>query len=161
MRTSWLEAFVRDARLSLRRLRRDWRFTIAAVLLLSLGIGANTAIFSVVDAVLLRTAPLTDPDRLVDIYQNAINPGGIDASPYPAYLDVSTCTDVFASMTAALIPRGISYQDDGRLRSTTVVARTSRDARGLLAAMQRELRTVDAALPSIEATTWGRCWRIR
>jgi predicted permease len=117
---SWLAALSHDVRHSLRRLRRDWRFSVAAVLLLGLGIGANTAIFSVVDAVLLRAAPLGDPDRLVDIYQNAVNPGGLDASSYPAYVDVSAYTDVFASTTAALVPRGVSFQHNGRLRSAVV-----------------------------------------
>ena len=49
---------------------RDWRFTTAAVLILGLAIGANTAIFSVVNAVLFRDSPFADPDRLVNIYQN-------------------------------------------------------------------------------------------
>ena len=64
------DALVRDARHGVRRLVRDWRFTTAAVLILGLAIGANTAIFSVVNAVLLRDSPFADPDRLVNISQN-------------------------------------------------------------------------------------------
>ena len=66
--TAILDALVRDTRYALRRLARDWRFTAAAVLILGLGIGANTAIFSLVNAALLRGQALPDPDRLVDIY---------------------------------------------------------------------------------------------
>jgi putative ABC transport system permease protein len=63
---------------SLRRLLRDWRFTTAAVLILGLGIGASTAVFSIINAVLFRHTPLPAPDRLVDIYQRSADPGGQD-----------------------------------------------------------------------------------
>jgi putative ABC transport system permease protein len=107
---------VSDIRHSIRRLARDWRFTAAAVLILGLGIGATTAIFSLVNAVLFRTQSLADPDRLVDIYQTGINAEGVDANSYPAYLDIATYTDVFAGTAAASIPLGVNYLDDGALR---------------------------------------------
>ena len=110
------EVFVRDLRHSFRRLIRDWRFTTAAVLILALGIGANTAIFSLINAVLIRPTQLAEPDRLVDIYQNAANPGGVDANSYAAYLDMAAYTGVFASATAALIPLGVTYLHDGTVR---------------------------------------------
>lgn len=55
-----LDALARDTRSGLRRLVRDWRFTTAAVLILGLAIGANTAIFSLVNAVLFRQRALAD-----------------------------------------------------------------------------------------------------
>src|SRR5262247_2657828 len=64
------DALVRDTRHGLRRLVRDWRFTTAAVLILGIAIGANAAIFSVVNAVLFRKEAFADHDRLVNIYQN-------------------------------------------------------------------------------------------
>jgi predicted permease len=112
-----IDALLRDARHAVRRLARDWRFTAAAVLILGLGIGANTAIFSLINATLFRQQSFADPDRLVDIYQNATNAGGIDGNSYPAYLDMAAYTDVFASTTAALVPRGVNYLDEGALRS--------------------------------------------
>src|SRR5215471_13695394 len=60
-----MEQFVRDARYALRAMRRDAGFCAVAVLILGLGIGANTAIFSVVNTVLFRALPFRDPGRLV------------------------------------------------------------------------------------------------
>jgi predicted permease len=114
------EELASDCRHALRRLGRDWRFTAAAVLILGLGTGANTAVFSLVNAVLFRHAPLHAPDRLVDLYQRAANPGAQDFSSYPAYLDMAARTDVFAGATTASIPRGVSYQHAGELRRAVV-----------------------------------------
>jgi predicted permease len=111
---------MRDLREGLRRLLRDWRFTTATVLILGTGIGVNTALFSLVNAMLFRKQALADPDRLVDIYQNGANPGGMDANSYPAYLDIAAYTDVFASTTAVLVPRGVNYLDQGALRRAVV-----------------------------------------
>src|SRR5262245_23185177 len=68
--TAGWDALVRDARHGLRRLVRDWRFTTAAVLILGLAIGANTAIFSLVNAALFRPQAVAAPERVVNIYQN-------------------------------------------------------------------------------------------
>ena len=111
-----VEALLRDTRHGVRRLLRDWPFTVAAVVILGLGIGANTAIFSLINATLLRGQSVADPHRLVDIYQTATNDGGVDGNTYPAYLDMAAYTDVFANTTAATVPNGVNYQDAGALR---------------------------------------------
>src|SRR5919204_5321082 len=60
----WLRDALRDSRYSLRLLARSPAFTVVAVLTLTIGIGVNTAIFSVIHAVLLRPMPYADPNRL-------------------------------------------------------------------------------------------------
>ncbi len=115
-----IDALARDIRHAVRRLVRDWRFTAAAVLILGLGIGANTALFSLINASLIRGQSLADPDRLVDIYQRATNAGGMDANSYPAYLDMAAYTDVFASTTVASVPHPLRYLDEGALRPAVV-----------------------------------------
>jgi predicted permease len=114
--TGAVDVLWRDTRHAVRRLARDWRFTAAAVLILGLGIGANTAIFSLINATLFRQQSVTDPDRLVNLYQRASNAGSQDGNSYPAYLDMAAYTDVFSSTTTAMVPRGVNYLDEGALR---------------------------------------------
>jgi predicted permease len=66
-RLPWLDTLLQDARFGLRLLRKNPGFTLAAILTLALGIGANTAIYSVVDGVLLNPIPFPQPDRIVDL----------------------------------------------------------------------------------------------
>jgi putative ABC transport system permease protein len=94
---------ISDLRQSLRTLRRNPAFAIGAILVLALGIGANTAIFSIVNAAMLRPLPFADPDRLVQLWH--IPPAksfpGIDLfSVSPAnYLDWKAQSTSFDSMS--------------------------------------------------------------
>jgi predicted permease len=86
-----MSTLLADVRYALRGLRRSPLFAVVAVLSLALGIGANTAIFTLLDQVLLRKLPVNDPDRLVMIYQRANNMGsnmGSRMNSYPLYQDL-------------------------------------------------------------------------
>jgi predicted permease len=79
-----------DLRLALRGLRRNPLFTTVAILSLSLGIGANTAIFTLIDQILLRKLPVSHPEQLVMLYQTGPHNGsnmGSRMHSYPIYQD--------------------------------------------------------------------------
>jgi len=75
----WLDDLARDVRHGLRALRRSPAFTSAALLTLTIGIAANTAVFSLVNAVLLRPLPYPDADRLVAVWHTAPGAQGLSA----------------------------------------------------------------------------------
>ena len=91
----WLESIGTDLRYALRTLRRNPAFTTVVVLTLALGIGANTAIFSVVRGVLLKPLPHRDGDRLIYLRQSTDGPGGANIS-----FSVPEVTDLRAGVPA-------------------------------------------------------------
>src|SRR5205085_554841 len=98
-KTNMLGDLRQDLRYGLRMLAKNPAFTIIAVLALALGIGANTAIFSVVDAVLLRPLAFKNPDRLVMIWENATHLGFPKDTPSPAnFIDWRQQSTVFDGM---------------------------------------------------------------
>ena len=94
------ESFLADIRFALRWLRKSPGFTFVAVASLALGIGFNTALFTVVDSLLFKPLPVADPDSLVDVYTsaNASRGGQFSTSSYPDYLDIRSSNDVFTDV---------------------------------------------------------------
>ena len=91
---------LQDVRFGLRMLVKKPAFTILAVLMLALGVGANTAIFSIVNAVLLRSLPYRDPDRLVRIFFNEPGVGLRDVKfSKPELDDLQARAGVFEDVT--------------------------------------------------------------
>ena len=95
-----MNSFLQDVRHSLRQLRRSPAFTIAAVLVLALGIGAVTAVFSLIDAALLRMLPVRSPEQLVEF--KSINPRWPenDVFSYPAFQAFKSQTQVLQGALA-------------------------------------------------------------
>src|SRR5216110_891896 len=87
-----------DLRFALRQLLKNPGFTAVAVLTLALGIGANTAMFSVINAVLLRPLPYTQPDRLVWMSESGDEVANRPLS-YPNFVDWRARNHVFQSMS--------------------------------------------------------------
>lgn len=96
-----MEALLQDIRYALRRLRKSPAFSAVAVLTFALGIGANTAMFSVINAVLLRPLPYPDSDNLVQIYETDTS-RGTTKGPVSAYnfADWQKQASVFEGMSA-------------------------------------------------------------
>jgi putative ABC transport system permease protein len=120
----WFEDTLRDATYAGRGLSRSRGLTAAVVLTLGLGIGSNTAIFSVVDQLLLRPLPYPDGDQLVTVYEAGLgDPGHMDVSPanwLDWQRDSRTIQSFAAWRTASLTLTGIG--DPTRLRAQIVSA---------------------------------------
>jgi predicted permease len=96
----WLEELWQDLRFSTRMLAKNPGFTLVAVITLALGIGANTAIFSLIDSVLLKLLPVKDPAQLVTLANTT--GAGEKGHPfsYPLYQDLRERNQVFAGILA-------------------------------------------------------------
>ena len=94
-----METLLQDVRYGLRMILKKPGFTVIAVVALALGIGANTAIFSVVNGVLLRPLPYEDPDRLVRLSEWSPQVPGMSIS-YPNFIDWREQNSVFSGLAA-------------------------------------------------------------
>jgi putative ABC transport system permease protein len=95
------ESLLQDLRYSLRTFTKSPRFTAFAIITLALGIGANTSMFSVVNAIMLRPLPFPDYEQLVYVWENNLNAGLRRGISSPAnYLDWRERNTVFAEMSA-------------------------------------------------------------
>lgn len=93
----WVSEAAQDARVGLRVLRRTPGFAVAAILTLALGIGANTAIYSLLDAVLLRPLPWPEPERLAILWETRAD-GGTNSASGGAFLDWRTHQTQFSAI---------------------------------------------------------------
>ncbi|HEX8459368.1 MAG TPA: ABC transporter permease [Pyrinomonadaceae bacterium] len=122
-----IESFIQDARFGTRMLLKNPGFTVVSVIALALGIGANSAIFSVVNTVLLRPLPYPDPDQLVMVWEDDTKGGYPRDTPAAAnYIDWRDQNGVFEGMAAVaeqnfnLTGKGEPERLEGRRVSTNL-----------------------------------------
>jgi macrolide transport system ATP-binding/permease protein len=105
-----METFFQDVRYGVRMLVKNPGFSLIALLSLALGIGANTAIFSLVNTVLLRPFPVAEPQQLQALNVQGKN-GSLAAFSYPYYLDFRDRNDVLSGIYVSRVaPMGLSHQ---------------------------------------------------
>jgi predicted permease len=153
-----------DVRYALRWLRGSPGFAAVAILSLGLGIGLNTAIFSVVDALLLRPLPVTQPERLVDVYTSlSATPGaagGFSTHSVPDLDDYRAQNGVFDDMIGYSMMFAAVGRDRPRLTLGETVTGNYFDVLGVRAVLGRPLQMGDEApgAPRVVALS-ERYWR--
>jgi len=157
-------ALLQDLRYGIRTLAKNPGFTVVVVLTLALGIGANTAIFSVVDAVLLRALPYPQADRLFTVYQTLPQDPAQNAGvSYPNYLDWTQQNQVFDSIAAV---RGnvlaLSGQGEPTYIQTGSVTSNYFDVMRVKPLLGRTLQSSDDALDANPVVVMSESlWRAR
>ncbi len=132
-----MKSFWQDLRYAARMLSKSPAFTAIAVLSLALGIGANTSIFSFVNAVLLRPLPVVEPERLVSVF-NSQRDDPYNVSSYPDYVDYRDKNEVFSGLAAsANISLSLNSDDQTEAISGLIVTGNYFDVLGVRAALGR------------------------
>jgi predicted permease len=157
----WWDQLHQDLRYGLRSLWKAPAFTAAAALTVALGVGANTAIFSLVDAVLLQSLPVHSPKELVFL-DAAGSAGGSGAPPYPCFARLRAETGSFAGM-AAFSSDELRIEVDGKPEQVMgqVASGNYFDVLGLRPALGRLMNEADEQLSPPIAIISDRYWRRR
>ena len=114
-----MNTLLQDVKYALRMLMKSPGFTAIAVLTLALGIGGNTAIFSVINSVLLEPLPFKNPAQLVDLRETESAPGNFPLDG-PDFLDWQKQNTAFASMSLFGYPQGFNASGQGEAESVSV-----------------------------------------
>ncbi len=107
-----MDLFARDLKYAVRQLLKAPVFSATAILIVAIGIGANTAAFSVVNAMLFRPQPFERPAELVDIYQDS-DDGEPNSSSFPAYRDIAAYDELFTGVAATFVTSTRLQREDG------------------------------------------------
>ncbi len=135
-----------DIKYAVRWLFRSPGFAAVAILSLGLGIGANTAMFSLVDALLLRPIPVEDPGALVDVFTSGSDGDEYATTSYPDYLDIQAQNTVFSEMTAySMMLAPLNLGDRARLVMGHIVTSNHFNMLGIGPFLGRMLQPSDDA----------------
>jgi putative ABC transport system permease protein len=115
-----MNALVQDLNYAIRMLLKNPGFTVVAMLILALGIGANTAIFSVINSVLLRPLPFRDPGRLVQLWETEAASGNYPLAG-PDYLDWEKQNHTLEGSSLYTWSRGVNASGSGEPETASVV----------------------------------------
>ena len=167
--TQWLESIVQDLRYAVRTLRQAPAFTAASILTLALGIGANTAIFQLLDAIRLRSLPVPDPQQLAKIQIANGRPFGVshysDNLSYPIFEQIRQHQEAFSGVFAWDSGYGAERIGTGEQARMVPVLRVSGDffptvgiapAAGRLLAPDDDLRGCAEPRVVLSHTFWQR-----
>ncbi len=147
-----MSALLQDLRYAIRQLRKSPGFTLIAMSILALGIGANTAIYSLLDQVLLRSLPVKDPGGLVQLKSVGSDSGHVSSwggddhlyFSYPMYRDLRDKSSVFDGMLARTPAQvGIQYHNDSKLGMAELVSGNYFQVLGLTPAVGRLIMPSD------------------
>ena len=143
-----MDRFLQDLRYALRQLTKAPGFTVTALVTLALGIGANTAIYSLLDQVMLRSLPVQDPEQLVMFKATGSDRGRINAYggssedylSYPMYRDLRDKNSVFSGMAATdQVQIGVQWHNQPELVQAELVSGNYFDVLGVKPAIGRLL----------------------
>lgn len=154
---AWLETLSQDLRFGLRQLRLNPCFALTAIVSLSLGIGANTAIFTLFDQILLRLLPVRNPHELVQLRMEGGRFGsqsgdGLHTFSHPLYLDLRDRNTVFAGLTGQRIARtSLMGTDRNEMITIGMVAGNYFEVLGVHPAEGRLLTPDDDLVPESHA----------
>lgn len=147
-----MSVILADLRHGLRQLRRQPLFAAAAIGSLAIGIGLNTTLFSVVNAVLFRDNVVAAPDRLVEIYSGLSKDFPQLTTSYPDFKDIRAGADALQSISGNAYVRGIlSTSERGVLVTGEAVTANYFQVLGIPLALGRGFRSGEDAAPSIAA----------
>src|SRR6266700_411574 len=146
-----MNGFIQDLRYSVRQLRKSPGFTAVAVITLALGIGANTAIFTLLDQALLRSLPVKEPSRLTVLRFSGDDTGSTHARgdsdlefSYPMYRDLRDHNSVFTGLIATSWAQvGVQWHNQPDLADAELVSGNYFDVLGLQPALGRLLVASD------------------
>ena len=138
-RVRLIEDLWQDSRFSLRSLLKRPGFTAIALLALALGIGANTAIFSLVNAVILQPLPYRDPDRLISVYgtRNRSTQGSVGPTDFLDYRSQNKTFEQFAASGSMMLPMNLTGSGEPERLNASIITGNYFDTFGVRPALGR------------------------